>query len=86
MNEQHKEAITAFKKAIHLQPKNLFAHVLLAATYASSGHEDKAHAEAAEVLRLDPKFSLEHWARIMTLKSQDDRDRTVEGLRRAGLK
>jgi len=85
LNGQHKEAITALKKAIHLQPKNLFAHVRLAATYAISGHEDEAHAEAAEVLRLNPEFTLERLAGF-TFKSQDERDRVVEGLRRAGLK
>jgi adenylate cyclase len=86
LNGQHKEAITALKKAIHLQPKNLFAHIMLAATYASSGHKDEAYAEAAEVLKINPGFSLDYWAKMPTFKNQDDKDRVVEGLRRAGLK
>ena len=86
LNGQHKEAITALKKAIHLQPKNLFAHIMLAATYASSGHKDEAYAEAAEVLKINPGFSLDYWAKMPTFKNQDDKDRVIEGLRRAGLK
>jgi adenylate cyclase len=50
----------------------------------SRGMAEEAEAEAAEVLRLNPKFSLEnYYAKRMTGK---DKERSIEALRRAGLK
>ena len=86
LDVQYDEAITAYKKAIHLQPKNIFARIILTATFALSGHEDEARAQAAEVLRINPRFSLDYWAKIATFKNQNDTDRMIEGLRLAGLK
>lgn len=50
------------------------------------GREKEARAEAEEVLRINPKFSLEGFARKILLKDQDQKDRMVEALRKAGLK
>jgi len=58
----------------------------LSATYSSMGREKEARTEAEEVLRIDPKFSLEHWAKASLLKNQSDLDRIVGALRKAGLK
>jgi tetratricopeptide (TPR) repeat protein len=80
------EAIEACKKALHLEPTNLIAHLLLAASYSSSGHEEEAREEAAEIRRISPKFSLEYWARILPYKNQEDTDRFIDALRKAGLK
>jgi len=83
---QYEEAITAYKKAIHNQPGFLFAHIGLAASYAFLGQEEKAHAEAAEVLKIDPGFSLERYAKTYPSKNKADTDRYIGALRKAGLK
>ncbi|NIR14045.1 MAG: tetratricopeptide repeat protein [Desulfobacterales bacterium] len=85
---QYEEAITAYKKAIHNQPTLLFAHLGLAASYIYVGQEEEAHAEAAEVLKIDPEFSLERYAKTKTYPSKNkaDTDRYVGALRKAGLK
>ena len=57
------EAISAYKKAIQIAPNNIHAHLGLAATYSLMGREKEARAEAAEVLRINPKFSLDYYAR-----------------------
>ena len=44
-----------------------------------------ARAEAAEVLRTDPKFSLESTNRLL-YKNKADSDRIMNALRKAGLK
>jgi adenylate cyclase len=62
------------------------AHVGLAATYIFWGRDEEARAEAAEVLRLNPKFSLESYAKTIAYKSQGKLDRYIEALRKAGLK
>ena len=57
------EAVSAYKKAIQLSPNDITAHIGLAATYSMMGREKEARAEAAEVLRINPKFSLDYHAK-----------------------
>jgi adenylate cyclase len=83
---QYEEAIVAFKKALPRSPENLFAHLGLAATYSALGREKDAHAETEEVLRIDPTFTLEAYAKGILFKNQADMDWTLEALRKAGLK
>jgi hypothetical protein len=58
----------------------------MAATYSLAGREEEARAAAAEVLRLNPKFSLEHLAKIAPYKNQADLEKFINPLRKAGLK
>jgi len=83
---RYEDAIAAFKKALDREPMNLFAHLGLAASYVSLGRQEEAHAEAAEVLKLDPEFSLENFVETTPLKNKTDVDRLVGALRKAGLK
>jgi adenylate cyclase len=80
------EAVTAYKKALQREPNNFFAHVNLAATYSMMGREKDAQAEAAEVQRLNPKFSVEKWAKVIEYKDQSEAEKIVAALRKAGLK
>jgi adenylate cyclase len=80
------ESIAAYKKALRVQPNNLFTHLRFAAVYSLLGREDEAHAEAAEVLRINPKFSLENFAKTIPFKNQDDTEHLINALRKAGLK
>jgi adenylate cyclase len=83
---RHEEAIEVLKKALQREPTNVMAHMILTATYSSFGREDKARAAAAEVLRLDPKFSLAYVGDTSPFRNQADKDRFVGALRKAGLK
>jgi hypothetical protein len=56
------------------------------ACYAALEREEEAHAEASEVLRLVPKFSVKKYARRMTIKDNAVKDRIIAALREAGLK
>jgi adenylate cyclase len=80
------ESIAAYKNALRLQPNNMFAHLRLAAAYSLLGRENDAHAEAAEVLRINPKFSLERLSKTVPYKNQSDTDHLINALRKAGLK
>jgi adenylate cyclase len=81
------EAVSAYKEALQLTPDSIFAHLGLAATCSMMGREKEARAEAAEVLRLYPKFSLDNWARAMSIfRDQSVKDNTIGALRKAGLK
>ena len=83
---QYEESVSAYKKCIYKQPTFLFGHLGLAASYALLGKNEEAHAEAAEVLKIDPEFSLEHLAKTYPFKKKADTDRYVGALRKAGLK
>jgi hypothetical protein len=50
------------------------------------GREKEARAEAAEVLGIDPKFSLDYFAKTVPLKDQSQIDKGINALRKAGLK
>jgi adenylate cyclase len=83
---QYQEAITQYKKALRVAPNNILAHLNLAGTYSLLGRDDEARAEAEEVLRLNPKFSLESFAKASPFKNQTQLDRFIEALRKTGLK
>ena len=83
---RYEEAISAYKKAIQLSADNIFAHLGLAVTYSMMGREKEARAEAAEMLRINPKFSLNYYAKTLPLKDQSEIDKVINALRKAGLK
>jgi adenylate cyclase len=80
-----KEAIAAGEKGLKRQPDHLVNHVIMAAVYGSCGREKEAREEATEVLRINPKFTVESFMRNIPYKNPADRDRTAQGLRKAGL-
>jgi adenylate cyclase len=79
------EAISAYKKAIQLSPNDITAHIALAITYAIMDRENEARSEGAEVLRIDPKFSVERFVKN-NVPPGARRDRTTAALLKAGLK
>jgi adenylate cyclase len=82
---RHKEAIAEFKRGLQLAPESVFPRLGLVAAYSELGREEHARAEAAEVLKLDPKFTLESHAKGLLYKNKDDIDRYLAALRKAGL-
>jgi adenylate cyclase len=80
------EAVSAYKKAIQLAPDDISSHMHLAATYSMMGREKEARAEAAEVLRINPKFSVDYKEKTLPYKDQSITDRYAAALRKAGLK
>jgi adenylate cyclase len=86
MTGRFEEAVSAYSKALQSTPDNIGAHVGLAATYSLMGREKEARAEAAEILRINPKFSLDSLAKMLPYKDQSEIDKVANALRKAGLK
>ncbi len=86
MMGRFEEAVSAYKKALQLSANNIFAHIGLVVTYIQMGREKEARAEATEVLRLNPKLSLDSYAKTLSYKDQSVTDNFVDALRKAGLK
>jgi serine/threonine protein kinase/tetratricopeptide (TPR) repeat protein len=84
---QYQEAIAVLKEMTRREPDAMFGHILLASTYMLASRETEAHAEAAEVLRINPNFSLERFAKGSPWRNQTDLMKyMIEPLRKAGLK
>jgi adenylate cyclase len=82
---QYEEAVAAYKRVLHDNPDDMRAHTGLAATYGLWGREEEARAAAAEVLRVEPKFSVEY-VKTLPFKNKADKELLIEALRKAGLK
>ena len=83
---QYEEAIATYKKMLHRYgPDHLLAHLDLGVTYALMDREKEARAEGMEVLRIDPKFSIERYVKAIPL-DQSKKDQYIELLSKAGLK
>ena len=83
MTGRFEEAVSACKKVIQIAPDDIIAHIYLARTYILMGREKEARAEAAEILRINPKFSVDEYEKRLPGK---DRRKTANALRKAGLK
>ncbi len=86
MTGQYDVSIATFKKALHVNPNYLPAHAFLAACYSSLNRQAEAESAAKEVLRINPKFTLESYAKTLPYKNKADIERYVAALRKAGLK
>ena len=83
---QYDEAIAWAEKAVKRHPKSVISHVILATCYSYAGRMEDARAEAAEVLRLNPNFSVERFEKTSPTKNPIRKKRFIEALRKAGLK
>jgi len=84
---EYEEAVASYKRALQLYgADDLLAHLSLAIAYAMMGHEKEARADAAKVLRIDPTFSVESYARMAPYKDQKAINDYVSAMHRAGLK
>jgi tetratricopeptide (TPR) repeat protein len=82
---EYEKAIYEYKKSIQLQPDDISSHLNLAICYVKLGREGDAHAESAEALRINPKFSLESFNKAQLHKNQKDLEQEINALRKAGL-
>jgi len=80
------EAVLTYKKAIQRSPDNFPAHLSLGATYSMMGREKEVTIEAAEVFRINPKFSVDEYVRTLPPKDKPKLELFIDALRKAGLK
>ena len=80
------EALPLLRECSSRAPNLRAGHSWLAATYAQLGQLDQARAEAAEVLRIDPSYTInERTRRTSPFKHSEDAEHYFDGLRKAGL-
>jgi TolB-like protein/DNA-binding winged helix-turn-helix (wHTH) protein/Flp pilus assembly protein TadD len=81
------EEAIAFLKSHRLRnPRSFGSRLYLAALYAELGREEEAREEAAELMRINPRFSLEVYRQRVPLKDPAMLERHIAALRKAGLR
>jgi adenylate cyclase len=85
MLKRYGEAVRLSRECVSRLPNSQWPHILLASAYAQSGQLEEASAEAAEVLRINPGFTIESWKRLVVFKDPKDTEHGLDGLRKAGL-
>jgi adenylate cyclase len=85
MAGQFKEAEATYEQVLIRNPKNIWAHVGMAALYGMSGREKEAHEAAEKVLATNPSFSLRNLEEISPYRSPSEKERLMDALRKAGL-
>jgi tetratricopeptide (TPR) repeat protein len=83
---RYEEARTLLQRYLTRYPDLLPAHLTLAAVYSELDQTAETQKEAAEVLRLNPNFSLKVHKQRMPIKDPTVLERHIAALRKAGLK
>jgi adenylate cyclase len=78
-------AVASFKRAIERTPNYVWSHAMLSVAYIMMDRNEEARAEVAEVLRINPNFSLEYLAKTSAQKDRAILDNIINSLRKAGL-
>jgi hypothetical protein len=71
--------------AILCNPAFLGSHLILAEIYTESGREADAHVQVAEILKINPNYSLELASQTFPFKDHAQLDHSLAALRKAGL-
>jgi adenylate cyclase len=83
--ERYEEAVRLLRECTLRMPIGQWPHAWLTAGYAQLGKLEEAGAEAAELLRINPAFTIESWKRLAVFKNPEDADHLIDGMRKAGL-
>jgi TolB-like protein/Flp pilus assembly protein TadD len=83
---RYKEARAPLEGFVSRYPNRLVNHLMLAVVYSELGQAAEARSQAAEVLRLNPHFSLAVHEQRMPIKDPAALERHLAALRKAGLK
>jgi adenylate cyclase len=83
--KEYGKAQRSLREAAGRTPDHQYGHAFLAAAYAQLGRLEDAHAEVAEVLRVNPNYTIGTQNRVSILKRAEDIAHLLDGLRKAGF-
>jgi adenylate cyclase len=79
---RYEDAIPILKQHLTVYPNTLMSHVGLVVAYTGLGRDEDARAEAAEIMRISPQFTV---APLLRAKDEAWNKRVGDDLRKAGL-
>jgi len=83
---RYREAIRLLKRSLAVAPNGVGFRLVLAYAYSESGDTEQARAEAAEIQRLSPQFSVEKFGERFYPRDKALLERWSADLRMAGPK
>jgi adenylate cyclase len=83
--QRYEDAIAACKRSLNAQPGSLTTHLVLAVIYVDLDETQSAKREAAEILRVSPRFSLEGLEQRLAYTDAAVTEHMITALRKAGL-
>ena len=83
--KRYGEALEVYRKSSEIEPNNIFSHLQLAITYELMGQGKAARAAAAQVVRIDPTFSLKRYEKITPFKNRKVLKLYLDAAKKAGL-
>jgi adenylate cyclase len=86
MLHRYGETVRLLRECASRLPNLQWPHLWLAAANAQLGQLEDARKEAAEVLRINPGFTIERYKRLAVYKHPKDVEHRIDGLRKAGLR
>ena len=85
MLRRYGEAVRLARECTSHLPNLQGPHLLLGSIYAQLGQLEEARKETAEVLRINPGFTIERFKPLAVYKYPKDFEHRLDGLRKAGL-
>jgi len=88
LSGRQNEALVTYGKVFdypHVYETSFRAHIALAILYSRLGQKESAGAEAAEILKIVPDFSVDVWGEKNPMKDREQVERDMAALRKAGL-
>jgi adenylate cyclase len=85
MAGRYEEAYEEARKAVELDPRNPIAYIVLTVSSVLAGREQDARAAAAELLKINPRFSVRKYAEAVPYRDRSTVDETIDALHKAGL-
>jgi TolB-like protein/cytochrome c-type biogenesis protein CcmH/NrfG len=85
LTEHYDRAVPLLRQAVNSRPDIIPTRISLAVLYSELGETEKARKEVAEVLRINPRYSVEGLRKRLSWVDPDRMERIVEALNRVGL-
>jgi TolB-like protein/Tfp pilus assembly protein PilF len=82
---QYDQALTRFNRAVEQAPRNSHNYTWLACTYVELGQIDDARDAIMSALEIVPRYTVKWLAKIYPLRIDEERNRVLDALRKAGL-
>ena len=85
MLRRYREVVPLLREYGSRAPNVQIIPLWLAAAYAQLGQVVEARAQAAQLLRINPPFTIDNWKVTAVYKRAEDTEHLLDGLRKAGL-
>jgi len=80
------KALAAYEQVLHRTPDDIRALIGSTATYSLLGREEEARTQATQILRMEPKFSLDSYLKTLPFKNKADAELLFDSFHKAELK